>query len=58
MPIDAGVFASKYSTATDLPDASARGCVSMPPLETWRGVPPATGTAQMCRLSMSFAFVQ
>ena len=43
----------------DLPEASGAGYVSIPvPVDSWRGVPPAVGTAQMCRRSMSFAFVQ
>ena len=56
--IDAGVFASKEITASDVPLASGWGDVSMPsPLETRRGVPPDVGTAQMCRRSISVAFV-
>ena len=59
MPIDAGCFASKYSTRELLPDASGVGETSTPSsVEICVGVPPAVGTAQMCRFSMSFAFVQ
>jgi hypothetical protein len=58
-PTDAGVLASKYSTASCLPDASGCGEVSIPsPVEIRCGVPPAVGTDQMCRRSMSLAFVQ
>ena len=58
MPIDAGVRGPKYSTATLLPDASGVGDTSTPSsVEIFTGVPPRRGTAQMCRFSMSFAFV-
>jgi hypothetical protein len=42
-----------------LPDASGAGLLSMSvPVVICFGSPPAVGTAQMCRRSMSFAFVQ
>ena len=58
-PTDCGIFQPALSVASPLPDASGVGDVSIPvPVVTCTGVPPATGTAQMCRRSMSFAFVQ
>jgi hypothetical protein len=42
-----------------LPEASGAGDVSTPsPVVICTGVPPLTGTAQMCRRSMSLALVQ
>ena len=59
MPTDIGRFASALSTAICLPDASATGTFSMPsPVVICCGVPPAVGTAQMWRRSMSLVFVQ
>ena len=58
-PSDCGIFQSALNVARRLPDASGTGRVSMPaPVVICTGVPPATGTAQMWRRSMSFAFVQ
>ena len=54
------MFQPALSVASIFPDASGAGYVSMPsPVVTCRGgTPPATGTAQMWRRSMSFALVQ
>jgi hypothetical protein len=57
MPTEAGWSDPKYNTASDLPEASGVGETSTHLLEICRGVPPATGTDQMWRFSMSFAFV-
>jgi len=58
MPMDAGCAALKYSTARLRPDASGVGDTSTPSsVEICFGVPPATGTDQMCRFSMSVALV-
>ena len=58
-PSDCGIFQSALNVASVLPDANGVGDVSMPfPVVTWRGVPPDTGTAQICRRSISPAFVQ
>ena len=58
-PSDCGIFQSALIVASALPDASGDGIVSIPaPVVTCHGMPPATGTAQMWRRSMSFAFVQ
>ena len=59
MPTDCGIFQLALRVARYLPEASGAGDVSTPsPVVIWAGVPPATGTAQMWRRSMSFAFVQ
>src|SRR5579871_6337027 len=58
-PTDCDMFHEALMVASDLPDASGAGYVSMPsPLVICIGVPPVTGTAQMWRRSMSLAFVQ
>ena len=50
---------SALSVASVLPDASGAGDVSMPsPVVIWTRRAARHGTAQMCRRSMSFAFVQ
>ncbi len=59
MPSDCGVLQSALSVASNPPEASGAGDVSIPsPAVSCCGGPPETGTAQMCRRSMSFAFVQ
>ena len=59
IPSDCGVLQSALSVASVLPDASGAGYVSIPsPVVICHGGPPETGTAQMCRRSMSLAFVQ
>ena len=59
IPSDCGVLQSALSVASDLPDASGAGDVSIPsPVVICHGGPPKTGTDQMCRRSMSLAFVQ
>ena len=51
---DCGRRAPAYSTATRSPDASAAGYVSIPsPDVSFRAAPPATGTRQRSRRSMS-----
>jgi hypothetical protein len=58
-PMDCGRFQSALWVASSLPEASGVGHVSIPlPDVAGYGVPPETGTAQMWRRSMSFAFVQ
>ena len=58
--IDAGRATPKERTARYRPLASGTGDVSIvSPLVSWRGAAlPSVGTAQMCRRSTSFAFVQ
>src|SRR5580704_15637150 len=58
-PRDWGMFQLALSVARYLPDASGVGYVSTPsPVVICTGVPPPVGTAQMCRRSISLAFVQ
>ena len=58
-PSDCGIFQLALSVAIYLPEASGAGFVSTSsPVVICAGAPPATGTAQIWRRSMSFAFVQ